>query len=170
MRLRQHGQHPLYLVARQHHGDALRPPCTDDVAEPRQINLQHIAVEEEKGRQRLSLRGRGDVSFRRQIREKGAHLGSAHGQRVPLAVKEDEAANPRDILLFRAIAVVPHADRFPDAIEETLRLLIRHAAKQPGMLCRSEVGYAPSKQQDAWSARMLSGGLPEFLCEVRRPN
>jgi hypothetical protein len=89
---------------------------------------------------------------------------------MSLVVEEDEASDPRDILLFGAVAVVPYADRFANTIEQARWLLIRHAAKQPGMLCRSEVGYPQSQQSHARSARMLSGGFLEFLTAVRRPN
>ena len=53
-----------------------------------------------------------------EVGDEGVDLGLAHLERVALVVKEDVAADPADVGLFRAQAVVAGADRVADAVEQ----------------------------------------------------
>jgi len=47
------------------------------------------------------------------------HLGPTHLERVTLAMEEDESADPRDVGLLGAAAVVPGAGSLADSVEES---------------------------------------------------
>jgi hypothetical protein len=54
------------------------------------------------------------------VREERLDLRSGHVTRVALAVEQDEAAQPEQVLLLRAVAVVQRAQ------------LVAHLVEQPG--------------------------------------
>ena len=106
------------LVAGQDDGQVLRPPGAHDVVEPRQVLLEHHAVEKEQSRQCLVLGGGGDVPLDGERREElrdflGPHLGG-----MALAVEEDVAPDPAHVGLLGAPAAVEGLERLSDAVEE----------------------------------------------------
>jgi hypothetical protein len=90
----------------------------DDGVELGKLLLEDVAVEKEEGREGLRLRGRAHRAFDGQVHDEGVDLRLGHLERVPLVVKEDEAADPSDVRLFGPQAVVASSDRHPDAIEQ----------------------------------------------------
>ena len=58
----------------QHDWNSHRSFRPADLLHPRQLDIQHLPIEEEQGSQRLFVSGRGDVPFGRQVREKGFDL------------------------------------------------------------------------------------------------
>lgn len=107
------------LGARHDDGHALRHLRPGHALEPRQLNRQHLAVQEQQGRQRLVL-GRGaDLAVDREVAQKIFDLGCAHVLGMTLAVKQDIAADPPDVRLFRAQTVVLDPDALADQVQET---------------------------------------------------
>ncbi len=100
---------------------SLRHARPDHAVEPRQVDTQHLAVEEKQSGFCLVLSRARDVVDDRQGGEEGFDLGRAQFRRMTLAVVADEASNPRDVGLLRAKAVVLHAYDFADAVEERRR-------------------------------------------------
>ena len=111
-------QHGDDLVAGEHHGQALRQAGARHLVEPRQLAAEDLAVEEEKGAERLVLGGGADLAPRGEVAEVPRHLGCAEAVGVPLPVKEDEAADPGDVRVLGAAAEVPGAQDAADAVEE----------------------------------------------------
>ncbi len=66
----------------------------------------------------LVLRRCRDLSIDGQRRQEARDLCRPHVGGMALAVEEDVAADPRDIRLLGAAAIVAGADRFADAVEE----------------------------------------------------
>jgi hypothetical protein len=74
-----------------------------------------VLVEEEQGGQGLRLGSRRHVLFVREVREEGRDVAGAELGGVPLPAVNDVAADPVDIRLLGAEAVVPNADRLANA-------------------------------------------------------
>jgi hypothetical protein len=113
-------EHVLHFAGREHHRQVpglLRP---DDAVEPRQLDLRDLLVEEQQRGERLVLRRRRHLAVHRQVREKRLDLGGRHFGGMPLAVKQDEAPCPEQVLLLGAIAVMQRAQ------------LVAHLIEQPG--------------------------------------
>lgn len=70
------------LVGRQHPWQAPFGDGPADLGHPGQRQLQHLAVEEQQGRQCLPVRGGGDVALRCQVDQKGLDLILAHVGRM----------------------------------------------------------------------------------------
>jgi hypothetical protein len=100
---------------RQAHG-AFR---AHDPVEPRQVDLQHVPVQEQEGAQGLVLGGGGHPAIDRQRGEEAGHFRGAHLGRMALgAEEEDVALDPRDVGLLGAPAVVASAQGGANAVEE----------------------------------------------------
>ncbi|CQN42792.1 Uncharacterised protein [Salmonella enterica subsp. enterica serovar Typhimurium str. DT104] len=67
---------------------------------PGQIRAQHLAVEEQQGRQCLTMRGDRNLALVRQPGQKCLDFAAAQGCRVTHTVETDEGTNPVDISLF----------------------------------------------------------------------
>jgi len=94
------------LLAGEDGGEALRllgPECLDRLGH---FLVQDLAIEEEEGLRGLVLSGSGDVLLDGQVGEKGFHLCCAHIGRMRLRVEEDEALDPKEVSLFRAVGGV----------------------------------------------------------------
>ncbi len=65
-----------------------------------QIRAQHLAVEEQQGRQCLTMRGDRNLALVRQPGQKCLDFAAAQGCRVTHTVETDEGTNPVDISLF----------------------------------------------------------------------
>jgi hypothetical protein len=96
----------MHLITRQHHRHALRALGARHVIQPRQIDRQHFLVQKQQGRQGLILRGRRHMALHRKMRQKRLDLGRPHVSWMLLAVKQNEAPNPLNILRFRPDAVM----------------------------------------------------------------
>ena len=95
-----------HLIRGQHDRQAPRRPRSSDLLEPGQIHTQHLAVEEQQGRQGLTMcRGR-NLALVRQPRQKCLDLVAAQGGRMTYTMETDEGANPVDIRLFGSYAVM----------------------------------------------------------------
>jgi hypothetical protein len=121
-------QQPRDLVGRQHHGHPPSIGRAPDLVHPRKVASQHLAVQEQHGRQRLPMRGRRHLPLVREHLQPGPHLGHAHRARMPAAMPHDEAPDPVDVSLFRAQAVVHVPRPFLDGCQQTRRLQRRRLA------------------------------------------
>jgi hypothetical protein len=87
-----------------------------------EVHLQHVAVEEEHGGQRLVLGAGGDVAIDREVSEESLDFGEAHVTGVPPpvggAMEADELLDPGEVALLGAAGEVPQADQVPDLFEE----------------------------------------------------
>ena len=79
----------------------------NDSLDPVQRLLQYVPVEEQQRRERLVLSGRGHVFLDGQMRQKSVDMAFAQFTRMRTGVKQSEAANPVDVGLFSAWAVMP---------------------------------------------------------------
>jgi hypothetical protein len=91
-----------------------------------------VPVEEEERREGLVLGGGRDAAVRRERGQEGVDLGFAHFVGMPFAVEDDEPPDPADVRLFGAEAVVAHAERGTNAVEELHRLSRTSFAKKVG--------------------------------------
>jgi len=80
---------------------------------------EHFAVEELSGAQRLVLGGGGHVAIDGQRCEEPRDLGRSHPDGMALAVEDDVAADPGDIGLLGAPAIVAGAEGLSHPIEES---------------------------------------------------
>ena len=112
-------QHGPHLVPGQDDGQALRALGADDLVHPREIDCQDLPVQEEQGAQRLVLRGRGDLPLDCEGAQEARDFGRPHVGGVALVVEEDVAADPRDVGLLGAAAVMSGADGYADAVEQS---------------------------------------------------
>ena len=85
------------------------------------VHIEHILGKVSSGTWQklcvLILSGGGDMSFDGQARQEGGDFLFAHLVGMPLALEEDEAANPIDVRSLGAQAVMLHPQMPPDAIE-----------------------------------------------------
>ena len=109
------------LMAGEHDRQVLGPLGSDHVLEPRELDTEHLAVEEQERAQRLILCRGGNLLPNREGREELGDLGGAHLHRMAFAVEEDVPLNPVDVRLLGAAAVVAGADRLSDTVEEAWR-------------------------------------------------
>jgi hypothetical protein len=86
--------------------------------EPRQVDGQDLAVEEQEGAQSLILGRRGDPGVNRQRSKELRDLRRAHLGRMAFAVEEDVPFDPVDVCLLGPPTVVASADRVSDAVEK----------------------------------------------------
>jgi hypothetical protein len=91
--------------------DALDP---GDVLE---LSIEDLLVEKKEGAKGLVLGGGGDATFDSEMAKEEGDLGFAHLFGVPLAVEEDEAANPIEVSLLGPNAVMLNAQMPADAVQ-----------------------------------------------------
>ena len=87
-------------------------------SQPRQLDTEDFAIEEQERVERLILGGRRDSLTHRERRQERRDLRGAHFGGMALAVEEDVALGPVDIGLLGPTAVVACANGVADAIEE----------------------------------------------------
>ena len=114
-------EHAADLLAGQDDGQALGPLRADDAVEPWEIELQHVAVQEEQRAQRLVLSRGGHLALDRERAEELGDLRRAHVDWISLAVEEDVSTDPRDVRLLGAATVVAGAQGAANTVEETGR-------------------------------------------------
>ena len=106
------GQDRLDLVAREYDRQPLWLAGSNASLDPVQRLLQYAPVKEQQRRQSLVLSGCGHVSLDRQMRQKSVDVVFSQFTRMRTSVKQDEAANPVDVCLFGAAAVMPGSQNF----------------------------------------------------------
>lgn len=106
------------FVARKDDREAPRPRRTLDLAEPRQLASEDLAVKEEQGGKRLVMGGGGDVTLVREVIQERLDLRRAQFVRVPPPVEMNEASHPGDVSLLRSIAVVAIANGLANPVEQ----------------------------------------------------
>src|SRR5713101_5762975 len=77
------------LSAGEHDRQVLGPLGSDHVLEPRELDTEHLAVEEQERAQRLILCRGGNLLPNREGREELGDLGGAHLHRMAFAVEEN---------------------------------------------------------------------------------
>lgn len=101
-------------LSRQHHWNALGPLRADHAAQPRQANVENVAVQEQQGRQGLVLRRRRDLAVQGQGDHEALNLRRPQVARV-------EPYEPPDrvqVGLLGAVTVVPGPDTVADHLQE----------------------------------------------------
>jgi hypothetical protein len=115
------GEDGAHFRVRKYDGQMARRFRTHDVLEPRQFEFEYLLVQEQQGGQGLVLRRRRDFPHDRKVRQEGLDFRRAHLPRMPLLVEEDVAADPLQVLLLGAIAVMQRPQLFPHLVEQAGR-------------------------------------------------
>jgi hypothetical protein len=111
------GEHRANLRLGQHNGQSPASLRTNDTSDISNRLPQDMSVEEEKCAERLILRRRADVAFRRQVAEKGRNLALPHLRRMASIMENDESPYPVDVRGLRAEAVTARSKAPPNAFE-----------------------------------------------------
>src|SRR3989304_3579146 len=90
-----------------------------DAVEPGDLLAEHLAVQEQQRAQRLVLRGGRHLPLNSERPRELRHLSRSHLGGMALAVKQDVPADPPDVRLFRATAVVARAYGVAHPVEES---------------------------------------------------
>src|SRR5690606_30499019 len=85
---------------------------------PRQLDPEHLPVQEQQRRQRLVLRTRRNPPPRGQAGQERLHLRPAKLARMSLAIGQDKAADPGDIRLLGAKAVMLDPKTAPYPVQQ----------------------------------------------------
>ena len=112
------GEHGADFLGRQDDRQVVRALGIDEVVEPGNVLLEDLAVEEEEGAEGLVLRRRRHLAIDGQRRQEARELSRSHLGGMALAVEEDVAADPGDVRLLGATAIVPGANGMTHAIEQ----------------------------------------------------
>jgi hypothetical protein len=131
--------HRAQLVAGQDDWQSLRALGTHDAVEPRQVDRQHVTVEEQERAQRLVLGRGGHPALDRERVEDAGDLGSTQLGRMTLAMEEDVPVDPGDVGLFCAATIVAGAQGVSHAVEKAGLGCVRG----PGLADRETGGPAP---------------------------
>lgn len=114
-----------------------------ELVEPRQVDVQDLAVEEQEGGEGLVLRGRRAAFGDGEVGQEGSDLVGAELARVAHGVEADEAAEPVQVRVFGARAVAAETQRRGEAIgkAEFAHALLVHgrgaAVAELGEICGS---------------------------------
>jgi hypothetical protein len=95
-----------------------RGRLADNVVQPWQFRAQHFPVEKQQSALRLVLRRGRHVSLDREMGQKRLDMRASHFARVPAPIEHDIAADPVDIRLLGAYAVVPEPDSIPHPVQQ----------------------------------------------------
>ena len=87
----------LHFDMREHDGDALLRHRAAELAQPRHVDADHLAVEKEQRAQRLAMRRRRDAALVGEHDEKVLHLRRPELARMTAARPAHEASHPIDI-------------------------------------------------------------------------
>src|SRR5262245_866562 len=99
----------------------LGSPRSNHILQPRQILMKDMAIEKQQGAQRLVLRRCRYLSLDGERAEKLRDLRRPHLGGMALAVKQDVAADPRDVGFLGAATAVAQSVRLTHAIQEPRR-------------------------------------------------
>jgi hypothetical protein len=103
----------------------------DDLVEPRQIELQDVAEQEQQRRLRLIAGGRQHSAVHREVLQEGGYFCGAQVARVALAVEQDKPAHPVHAAVLGADRVMAHPDRAAQAFKQPGRRRSGSAAGEP---------------------------------------
>jgi hypothetical protein len=81
--------------------------------EPRKLDVENFAVQEQQCRAREVLSSRRDIAFHRKVGQERHDLRRAHLCRMALAVKKNEASNPFNVSLLSPDTVEANALAHP---------------------------------------------------------
>ena len=108
------------LFPREDNRQAARRLRPHDAIEPRKIDGEDLAIEEEERALGLVLRRCSHVEIDREMREKALDVAGPEFTGIATIVETDIPSNPVDVGLLGAQAVVLEADALADAHEETV--------------------------------------------------
>jgi hypothetical protein len=92
-----------------------------DVIDEIEFSFKNLLIQEQEGAERLILGGGGNMSLDSHVCEKGSDFCLAHFVWMAFAVEKNEAANPIEVGLFRADAVMLNAQMLTHTIEQLWR-------------------------------------------------
>jgi hypothetical protein len=160
----------LDLGARQHDRNAVRALSAHEIVEPTDLEVQHLAVQEQQRSQCLVLRRRTDGALDCQHGEKGAHLGRTELGWMTLVMKMDVSADPSDVRLLGAITVVIHANGVADLIEQSARLRRRRGRRRNRLAAQVRHEAATARicrvHRAPFETRRESGGIDLGLIAI----
>jgi hypothetical protein len=84
-----------------------------DAVDSRQLNMQHHAVKEEQGTQRLRVGTAGDLALVDQVRHEGLDFGSSHFRGMAQAVEAYVPSCPIDVSPLGANAIMVATNTIP---------------------------------------------------------
>jgi len=96
--------------------------CARDAVEPRQLHVEHVAVDEQQRLQCLVLRGAAHLALHREVREELLDRGCAELARMA-AMKGDITLEPLQIRLLGTQCQVPRAHTLACQGEQPRRCL-----------------------------------------------
>jgi hypothetical protein len=85
-----------------------------ETVEPRQLDAEHVPIEEQQRTERLVLRRGAHAPILGQVREKSSDLGGPQHRGMTFVVKQDVSLDPEDVRLLGAAAHVPRPYRRPN--------------------------------------------------------
>ena len=106
------------LVARQHDGASLRTLRPDHEFEALEVPVQNLPIQKEERARGLVLRGRAHAALGGEVSQERRDFRGSHARGVREVVKPHESANPKDVRLLGAAAVVPPTNREADMDEK----------------------------------------------------
>jgi hypothetical protein len=159
-------QQRAHLRRREHHRQAAHVLGGDDLVQPRQLDAEHLSIEEQQRRLGLVLRRGRHRTIDRQVGEEGGHGVGAEPRRMALAVEKDVAPRPVHVRLLRAQRVVAQPQRVAQPVEQSgrcggarrpcrlgRRSGINNKARTPGSLDRRSAA-----RRNRICARSAAGG------------
>ncbi len=115
------GEHGAHLVAREHDRQPRGCLGVDEILEPRQLDAEDLAVEEEQRRERLVLRRGRDVPAGRERVQEGREVLRVNPGGIAPSMELVVAAHPAEVGLLGAWAEVAQAHGLPRALGEVPR-------------------------------------------------
>ena len=106
------------VAAREDRGEVLGALGALETVERRQVEFEHLAVEEDQRAEGLVLGGGRDAAAQGEVVEEGGDLDGAHLPRVTSLVEADEFAYPAEVGLLGAGGVVQSAEGDGDGLDE----------------------------------------------------
>jgi hypothetical protein len=119
---RENGAH---FLTREHDGDVQGALGAHDLGQPRKIDLEHVAIQEQERRERLVLRGGRDAAIDGERREEPGDFDRAQLDGMAAAAVHDEPADPAGVRVFGAWTEVARAQRGAHAVHELGRARLR---------------------------------------------
>src|SRR3990172_3262632 len=118
------------------------------------MDERSLPIQKQQRRLRLILRRGAHPPHHGQVRQELLHFRRRHLPGMPLAVKEDEAFNPLNVLLLGTDAVVPEPEALLDLLE------------QPGPLRPREVFLGEHWEAPRWPMSAESATSTSALSRI----
>ncbi len=112
------GEDGARLGAGEHDGEFSRAAHAFHAGDEIQFPIEHLPIEEKESAEGLILSGGGNGAINGEVTEEGGDFHFAHGVGMTFVMEKDEAADPIQVSLLRADAVVLQAKMPADAIEQ----------------------------------------------------